>query len=711
MKNLILAGAVFLTAYSQNPLPPDVTKKPVEMTIHDDTRIDNYYWMRLTDTQKSAKNHDAQTNEVLNYINLENEYTQTSLSHTRNLQDELYNEIVGRIKKDDKSVPYLDNGYYYYSRYEEKKEYAIYCRKKRSLNGEEEIILDVNTLADGYDYFAVGGMYVSPDNNWLAFGTDTLSRRFYEMHFKNLSTGKILDNTIPNTTGSVAWANDNKTVFYTSKNTVTLLSERIYRHKVGHNSDQDIMVYKEHDNTYYNGVYRSKSGEYIIIYNSSTLVSDYHILLADNPDGSFVNFSHRGIEHEYSIEHFNNKFYIVTNRDAENNRLMETPDNATDISNWKEVISHRDDVHLLGIEIFNNHLVINERKDGLRGLRVINQSTGDDYQINFGEKTYTAWISTNLEFNTNILRYGYSSLVTPGSTYDYNMESGEKTLLKKQEVVGGYDSEAYYSERLYANARDGKPIPISLVYKKDQRLDRPQNLLLYAYGSYGSTNDPYFSSTRLSLLDRGFIFAIAHIRGSQIYGRQSYDDGKLLNKKNTFNDFIDAGKYLIENNYTDTDQLFCRGGSAGGLLIGAVVNMEPSLWKGAIAGVPFVDVVTTMLDSSIPLTSNEWDEWGDPRKKEYYDYMLSYSPYDQVSDRKYPNMLVTSGFFDSQVQYWEPLKWVAKLRDHWGGSNKLFLHMNMDAGHGGKSGRFRRYRQTALEYAFLLDFMGKNINF
>jgi len=711
MKNLILAGTIFLSARSQNLIPPDVVKKPVEMTIHNDTRIDNYYWMRLTDAQKSADNQDSQTNEVLDYINLENEYTQTSLSHTKDFQNELYNEIVGRIKKDDKSVPYIDNGYYYYSRYEEKKEYAIYCRKKASLNSDEEIILDVNTLADGYDYFAIGGMTVSPDNNWLAFGADTLSRRFYEIHFKNLSTGKTLENTIPNTTGSVAWANDNKTVFYTSKNTETLLSERVYRHKVGHSPDQDVMVYKEGDITYYNGVYRSKSGEYIIIYNSSTLISDYHILRTDNPDGSFVNFSHREADHEYSIEHFKNKFYIVTNKDAKNNRLMETPDNATEISNWKEVIAHRDDVHLMGIEIFNNHLVVNQRKDGLSGLRVINQSTGNDYQIDFGENTYTTWISTNREFNTNILRYGYSSLVTPVSTYDYNMDSGEKTLLKQREIIGGYDSEAYYAERLYANARDGNLIPISLVYKKDQRLDRPQNLLLYAYGSYGSTNDPYFSSTRLSLLDRGFIFAIAHIRGSQIYGRQSYDDGKLLNKKNTFNDFIDAGKYLIENNYTDTDQLFCRGGSAGGLLIGAVINMEPNLWKGAIAGVPFVDVITTMLDPSIPLTSNEWDEWGDPRKKEYYDYMLSYSPYDQVSDRKYPNMLITSGFFDSQVQYWEPLKWVAKLRDHWDGSNKLFLHMNMDAGHGGKSGRFRRYRQTALEYAFLFDLVGENINF
>ena len=677
------------------------------MTIHGDTRVDNYYWMRLSDEQKSAQTYDEHTQEVVDYINLENEYTQGSLSHTKKFQDHLFNEIIGRIKKDDETVPYLKNGYYYYSRYEEKKEYAIYCRKKGFLDAEEEVMLDGNELAEGYDYFAVGGMSVSPDNNWLAYGIDTLSRRFYTIYFKNLSTGNILEQVVPNTTGNIAWANDNKTVFYTLKNKITLLSEKIYRHKIGSDPVKDVLVYKEDDIEYYTGVYRSKSGKYIIIWNGSTLVSDYHILSADNPDGYFVNFTPRGTEHEYSITHYQDKFYIVTNWEAKNNRLMETSEDATDLSNWKEVISHRNDVHLLNIEIFDNHLVINERKDGLRSLRVINQSSGKDHYIDFGEKAFTAWISTNREFNTNILRYGYSSMVTPSSTYDYNMDTGEKTLMKQNEVVGGYDSDRYYSERLYAKARDGKKIPISLVYRKDLKTEVPQSLLLYAYGSYGSTNDPYFSSTRLSLLDRGFIYAIAHIRGSQIYGRQSYDDGKLLNKKNTFFDFIDAGKYLIDNSFTDSEQLFCSGGSAGGLLIGAVVNMEPSLWKGAIAGVPFVDVITTMLDPSIPLTSNEWDEWGDPREKEYYDYMLSYSPYDQVVDREYPNLLVTSGFFDSQVQYFEPLKWVAKLRDHWQGENKLFLHMNMDAGHGGKSGRFRRYRESALEYAFLLDLAGK----
>lgn len=475
---------------------------------------------------------------------------------------------------------------------------------------------------------------------------------------------------------------------------------------MGSDFHNDELVYTENDEAYYIGVSRSKSGEYIIIYNSSTLVSDYHILRADVPDGKFKNFSLRGTAHEYSIDHYQNKFYIVTNWNAKNNSLMETAENATDISQWKEVIAHRDDVHLLGLEIFKDHLVINERKDGLRGLRIINQKTGDDADIDFEEETYTARISVNEEFNTNILRYSYTSMVTPSTTYDYNMDTGEKTLMKQQEIVGGYDQKAYHSERLYATAQDGKRIPISLVYRKDMKSDSPQNLLLYAYGSYGSTRDPGFGSSRLSILDRGFIYAIAHVRGSQIYGRQSYDDGKMLNKKNTFTDFVDAGIHLVNNGYTNSEQMFCEGGSAGGLLIGAVVNLAPELWRGAIAAVPFVDVVTTMLDPSIPLTSNEWDEWGDPRIKKYYDYMLSYSPYDQVRDTAYPNMLVTSGFFDSQVQYWEPLKYVAKLRDHWQGENKLYLHMNMDAGHGGKSGRFRRYREVALEYAFMLDLVG-----
>ena len=716
MKNLFLLLTILLSACMQNSTPPNATKKAHKMTIHGDTRIDDYYWMRLTDEQKSSKEKDSHTQEVLDYINAENAYTEKGMKHTEKFQNDLFDEIVGRIKKDDESLPYLDNGYFYYTRYEKGKEYAIHCRKKESLDGEEKILLDENVLAKGHDYFAVGGMNVSPDNQWISYGVDLVSRRIYTIYFKNLMTGDVLKQTIPNSTGSVAWANDNMTVFYTSKNEVTLLPEKIWRHKVGTDSAKDELVYEEKNESFYNGVYRSKSGEFIIIWNSSTLVSDYHILSANDPNGEFNNFSPRGTEHEYSIDHYQDKFYIITNWEAKNNRLMETSENATNMGNWKEVIAHRNDVHLLGMEIFKSHLVLNERKDGLRGLRVIHEQSGKDEYINFGEQTYTARISVNEEFNTNILRYGYASMVTPSSTYDYNMDTGETTLMKQQEVVGGYDQSLYRSERHYALARDGQTVPISLVYKKDLKNnptfnnqgapDNPQNLLLYAYGSYGSTRDPYFSSTRLSLLDRGFIYAIAHVRGSQIYGRQSYDDGKMLNKKNTFTDFIDAGKSLVKEGLTDPNHLFAEGGSAGGLLIGAIMNMAPELWKGTIAAVPFVDVVTTMLDASIPLTSNEWDEWGNPTEKQYYDYMLSYSPYDQVRDRTYPNMLVTSGFFDSQVQYWEPLKWMAKLRDHWQGENVLYLNMNMDAGHGGKSGRFRRYREVALEYAFLFDLVG-----
>ena len=704
---LTLLSVIFLTSCMNNSVtPPIAEKQPYEMIKHNDVRVDDYYWMRLTDDQKKAENYDEKTQKVVDYIDNENIYTQESLKHTNKFQDKLFDEIVGRIKKDDESVPYFSNGYFYYTKYEPGKEYAINCRKKGTLDSDEEIILDQNILADGKDYFAVGGWSVSPNNEWLAYSTDYISRRIYTVHFKNLLTGETIQNAISNSSGSVAWANDNRTVFYTSKNDVTLLSEKIWRHKLGSDSKSDKMVYHEKDDTFYNGVYRSKSGDYIIIYNQSTLVSDFHILNADKPDGDFVNFSPREKEHEYSIDHYQDKFFIISNWDAKNNRLMETSETKTSKKNWKEVIPHRDDVHLLDMEIFKDHLVINERKDGLRGLRIIHQKTGKDEYLDFGESTYTSRISTNREFNTNVLRYSYSSMLTPSSTYDYNMDSGQLTLMKQQEVVGGYDQNNYESERLYAIARDGEKVPISIVYKKDLKKVESQNLLLYAYGSYGSTIDPYFSSVRLSLLDRGFVYAIAHVRGGQIYGRKSYDDGKMLNKKNTFYDFIDAGKYLINEGYTDKDQLFIEGGSAGGLLIGAVVNMEPDLWKGAICAVPFVDVVTTMLDATIPLTSGEWDEWGNPEEKEYYDYMLSYSPYDQIENKAYPNMLVTSGFFDSQVQYWEPLKYVAKLRDNWAGDNRLYLHMNMDAGHGGKSGRFRRYREVALEYAFVLDLAG-----
>ena len=693
-----------MSSCSENTLPPDVKKIPKEMQTHGHVRTDNYYWMRLTDDQKSAEKYDDQTQNVVDYIGKETEYLENNLKHTKPLQKTLYDEMVGRIKKDDESVPYFENEYYYYSRYERSKEYPIYCRKYNSLDNDEEIILDVNILAEGHDYFAIGGMSISPNNQWLSYGVDTLSRRYYKIYFKNLVSGHVLEQTIPNTSGSAAWANDNRTVFYTSKNKVTLLGEKIFRHKIKTDYKEDVLMYSEKDETYYNGVYRSKSGQYIIIYNSSTLVSDYHILDANEPDGQFANFSPRGKEHEYDIQHYEDYFYIISNKEAPNNRLMRTKVNATEISNWEEVISHRRDVHLLGLEIFKNHLVLSERKDGLRAIRIKNMISGDDKYIDFEESTYSAYISTNEEYDTNILRYSYSSMLTPSSVYDYNMDTKEKKLLKQSEVIGkGYDQSLYDAETIYATARDGEKILVYLVYRKDLKKEGPQPLLLYSYGSYGSTSDPYFSSARLSLLDRGIIYALTNVRGSQIFGRQSYEDGKLLKKKNTFYDFIDAAKHLVNEKYTSPEQLFCSGGSAGGLLISTVVNMEPDLWKGAITAVPFVDVVTTMLDPSIPLTSNEWDEWGDPREEEYYHYMLSYSPYDQIKEKEYPNILVTSGFFDSQVQYWEPLKYVAKLRDFWQGENRLYLYMNMDAGHGGKSGRFKIYKEIALEYAYLLD--------
>jgi len=690
--------------------PPVAQQIPYKTTIHGQNRVDNYHWVRLTDEQKLAKNiegwPDDQTMQVVDYINKENEYTQTQLSHTKNLQKKLYNEIVGRIKKDDVSVPFLYNGYWYYTRYKQGGEYPIYCRKKESLQNPEEVMIDVNDWAKGHDYFSLTNLSVSPNNKFLAFSVDTLSRRIYTIKIKDLQTGELLMDEIDGTEDAVAWANDNATFFYTVKNEITLLSEHIDRHILGTPQTDDVRVYTEKDDSFYIGVGRSKSDKYIIIYNSSTLVSDYYILNANDPLGKFRQFSPRETEHEYTIEHYNDKFYIVTNWKAINFRLMETPENATAKQNWKEVIPHRKDVMVSGIDVFADHLVISERRYGLRQIRVIDQRNGNEHYMDFGEAVYSAYPSVNLSFNTNVLRYQFSSLITPQSTFDYDMDMKVSTLLKQTEVVGGYDLDDYHSERLYAEARDGKKIPISIVYKKGYKKNDQGNLLLYAYGSYGSTNDPSFSSTRLSILDRGFAYAIAHIRGSQTYGRPWYEDGKMFNKMNTFTDFVDCSKYLIQNNYTGPGHLFAMGGSAGGLLMGAVVNLAPELYRGVIAAVPFVDVINTMLDASIPLTSNEWDEWGDPRKKDEYDYMMTYSPYDNVYNADYPNMLVTAGYFDSQVQYWEPVKWVAKLRDYKVGENILYLHTNMDAGHGGKSGRFRRYKESALKYAFILDLAG-----
>jgi oligopeptidase B len=678
----------------QNLTPPKAKKIAQELTIHGDTRIDDYFWLR-----------ERENPEVIEYLTAENAYKDAVLQHTEKLQKKLFNEIVGRIKQTDISVPYKDNGYFYYTRFEEGKEYPIYCRKMESLAAPEQIMLNVNNMAKGYGFYQVVGLDVSEDNKFLVFGVDTVSRRKYTVHFKNLETEEILADEIPNTSGGAVWANDNKTVFYATKDS-TLRPFKIFKHVMNTDPTEDIEIYHEADNTFNTYVYKSKSKRFIFIVSGSTLSTEFRFLAADAPDGEFRIFNPRERDHEYSIEHFENKFYIVTNWNAKNFRLMETPVDQTTDSNWKEVIPHRDDVLLEDMEVFKDYLVVGERKEGLRQIRVIDQQDKSEHYLDFGEPAYTAYTSINPEFDTELLRYGYTSMTTPNSTFDYNMKTKEKTLLKQEEILGDFDPQNYQTERLYAIADDGTKIPISLVYRKGLVKDGNNPLLLYGYGSYGASMDATFSSVRLSLLDRGFVYAIAHIRGGQEMGRQWYEDGKLLKKKNTFTDFIDCGEFLISEKFTNSEKMFAMGGSAGGLLIGAVVNMAPDLFKGVVAAVPWVDVVTTMLDESVPLTTSEYDEWGNPNTKEYYDYMLSYSPYDNVDAKEYPNMLVTTGLHDSQVQYWEPAKWVAKLRELKTDNNILLLHTEMKAGHGGKSGRFERYKETAMEYAFMLNLLG-----
>lgn len=687
--------------------PPVAEKVPKELVAQGHTRIDNYYWMKLTDQQKNAEKKDEQTQKVLNYLNAENDYLKEKLKHTEPFQEKLYKEIIGRIKQTDESVPYLNNGYWYYDRYEEGLEYPIYCRRKGSMKADEEIILNVNDLARGHDYCSVRSLTVSEDNNLLAYGMDTVSRRRYTLYVKDLRTGKLTDSPVPNTEGYVAWANDNKTFFYSKKDSVTLRSNQIYRHRINTDPAKDPLIYREDDATFYTGIYKTKSEKYLVISSFSTLTNHYQILNANQPEGKFAEFSPRERGIEYSIDHLGDRFYIVTNLEAQNFRLMETPESKTPRENWKEKIPHRKDTLLSGIEIFKDHLVLTERARANNLMRIIDQKTGKKHYLNFGEAAYTIYPSTNIEFNTEWLRYGYSSLTTPTSTFEYNMRTREKKLLKQQEVVGGYDPGQYQTERLWATAADGTKIPMSIVYKKGIAKDGTNPTLLYGYGSYGSSTDPFFSSTRLSLLDRGFIYAIAHIRGGQEMGRQWYEDGKMFKKKNTFTDFIDCAEFLIEEHYTNPGNLFAMGGSAGGLLMGAVVNMRPDLFKGVVAKVPFVDVVTTMLDDDIPLTTGEFDEWGNPDVMESYMYMLEYSPYDQVKAQEYPNMLVTTGLHDSQVQYWEPAKWVAKLREMKTDNNTLLMRTNMETGHGGTTGRFKIYREIAQEYAFMLDLAGK----
>jgi oligopeptidase B len=679
------------------PTPPVAEKIKKELAAHGQTRIDYYYWLRERENPK-----------VVEYLKAENEYLKAVMKPTEAFQEALYDEIVGRIKQTDMSVPYRSEGYYYYTRYEEGKEYPVYCRKKGNMEAPEEVLLNVPEMAQGQPYFQVAGLTVSSDNNLIAYGVDKVSRRLYTMHFKNLATGETSADEIPNTIGQAAWANDNKTVFYTLKDTTTLRPYKIMKHVLGTDISADKEVFVETDETFEVMADKSKSKKFVFISSESTLSTEYRYLDADNPDGEFKIIQPRERDLEYHVEHFKDKFYIRTNFQAKNFRLMETPLDKTAKENWTEVIPQRQDVLFEGFEIFDRFLVAEERKSGLTQLRIISWKDKSEHNLAFGEETYAASIGFNPEFDTDWLRYDYSSLTTPNSTYDYDMVTKEKKLMKQQEVLGGFNPANYQAERLDATAQDGLKVPISLVYRKGIQKNGDNPLLLYGYGSYGATIDPYFSSVRLSLLDRGFIYAIAHIRGGQELGRAWYEDGKLLKKKNTFTDFIASAEHLVAEKYTRPEKLFAQGASAGGLLMGAMVNLRPDLFRGVIAGVPYVDVITTMLDPSIPLTTSEYDEWGNPNNKEYYDYMLSYSPYDNVEPKAYPALFVTTGLHDSQVQYWEPAKWVAKLRALKTDKNPLFLYTNMDAGHGGASGRFRRYRETAMEYAFIFSLVGIN---
>ena len=671
---------------------PKAKKIEKKLEIFGDTRIDNYYWL-----------NDRENQDVIDYLNAENDYLKENLKHTKKFQEDLFEEMKSRIKEDDESVPYKKNGYYYITKFKKGNEYPIYIRKKDNLEAEENVMFDVNIMAKDYSYYQLGGISISSNNNIAAYGVDTVSRRIYTVYFKNLETGELYDDVIEGTTGGCTWANDNKTVFYTRKDEKTLRSFKIFKHVLGTPSEDDVEIYHEEDDTFSTFVYKTKSKKFIVIGSSHSISSEYRILDADTPDGEFKIFQKREMNHEYSFGHYNGEFYIHTNLNAQNFRLMKTSEDKTEKENWTEFIAHREDVMLEGLEIFKDYFVLEERENGLNKIRIQSWDRKIDYYLPFEEEAYSAGVGSNPEFDSEVLRYGYNSLTTPSSLIEFNMKTKEQIVLKEQEVLGDFKKENYASERVWATANDGTKVPVTMVYRKDMKKDGKSPLLLYAYGSYGHTIDPYFSTIRLSLLDRGFTYAIAHIRGGQYLGRKWYDDGKMLKKKNTFTDFINVAEFLIEQKYTSPEHLYAMGGSAGGLLMGAVINMKPEIFNGVVSAVPFVDVVTTMLDDSIPLTTGEYDEWGNPNIEEYYHYMKSYSPYDNVESKEYPNMLVTTGLHDSQVQYWEPAKWVARLRALKTDSNLLLIKTNMKTGHSGASGRFEYLKEVAMEYAFLLN--------
>lgn len=674
-------------------LPPQAKKEPVQLEIHGDVRTDNYFWMNQRDHP-----------EVIQYLQEENNYFQEMTRSTAEFQEYLFEEMKSRIKLKDESVPYFLNGYWYYVRFEEKANYPIYCRKKENLEAKEEVLFNVNEMAKGYEFYQIAGIAISPDNKWAAFGRDTLGRRQYRIQFKNLETGEILPAKIENASGSMTWADD-ETLFYVQKDPETLRPNKVFKHSLKKAVSEDVLIFHEKDEAFHLNLQKSKSKKYIFISAHSSMSDEYWFLETRNHKENFKLFQERQPQLEYGIEHYEDDFYILTNiNSAKNFKLMKTPIQQTSLKNWKEVIPHRENVLLEQMDVFKECMVLTERTTGLTKIRIRSWDGKQDYFIPFESQTYTAAVGNNPEFDSSFIRYVFEGLATPTQVIDFNLHTREAVVVKQQEILDPkFDPQNYFEQRLWAKSEDGTRIPISMVYKKGIQLDGKNPLLLYAYGSYGITIDPSFSSNRLSLLDRGFIFAIAHVRGGEYLGRSWYDSGKLEYKINSFKDFIACSKYLIKQKYTSAEHLYAMGGSAGGMLMGGVLNMAPQLYNGVVVTVPFVDVLTTMLDESLPLTVGEYEEWGNPKEKSAYENMKEYSPYDNVKAQDYPNILVTTGYHDSQVQYWEPAKWVAKLRELKTDQNKLLFHTNMKAGHSGASGRFEALKELAEEYTFLLS--------
>ena len=684
--------AVTIPAAAQQPPKPPVAKKlPVTTVLHGDRRVDDYAYFK-----------DRKHPETIPYLEAENRYTEAMLAHTTEFQKVLYDEMLGRIKEDDAQVPAQKDGWYYYSRTEKGKAYPIFARRKGSMGAPEEIYFDQNKEAEGFAFYQLGGMEVSPDHNKLAVLIDTDGYEDFELRVKDLRTGAWYPERIKKLSWGLAWGSDNRTLFYQTPDSAKR-GDRVWRHVMGTPTTQDVSVYHDDDVLFNVNVSRSRSGEWILISSTSFTSSEFHVIPAATPSAAPRVIAPRRPGIEYDVEAGQGFFYITTNWNAKNFKVMRASFDDPAPQNWTEWLPYRADVFVEGTIAFKEYVVVMERRGGLRQLRVSDLASGVPHDVSFPESAYGVFPGANPDYATKYLRFTYSSLVTPNSVFDYDMETKGRELLKRTDVLGGYVSTAYEVERIMATARDGTPVPISLVYRKGFRRDGKSPLFLYAYGSYGSTTEPTFSSSRFSLVDRDVVYAIAHVRGGQEMGRSWYDDGKMMKKMNTFTDFIDVADHLVAQGYTSPDRLVANGGSAGGLLMGVIANLRPDLFKAIVADVPFVDVINTMLDASIPLTAQEWEQWGNPNKADEYRYMLSYSPYDQVRAQNYPTLLVTTGLHDSQVQYYEPAKWVAKLRSLKTDKNPLIFKVNMEAGHGGRSGRFDRLKEVAQEYAFFMD--------